>query len=201
MGTVEIPDDLLDALKAEAKRRFLSDDASPVVVQLARGYLVDVCASGFDRDPLTGSLTRQRLRERINEATFGSSWKDASLYRDRFLCIDLDNFKKYLDVHGLTAGDVVLRELARTLQAYYGAEDVYRFGGDEFVIVLGDREPWLPGPFPEVTLTHAIVSVALHRSQHRNHHINRWIELHLDAGVLASRPDGTPIDCTDPIWL
>ena len=201
MGTVEIPDDVLEALKANAKKRFLTDDPSPVVLQLVRGYLADVCAPGFDRDPLTGSLTRQRLRQRINEATFGSSWKDTTLYRDRFLCIDLDNFKKYLDVHGLTEGDIVLRELARELQAHYGVEDVYRFGGDEFVVVLGDREPWLPGGSPEVALTHAIVSVALHRSQHRNHHINGWIELHLDAGVLASRPHGTPIDCADPIWL
>jgi hypothetical protein len=45
------------------------------------------------------------------------------------------------------------------------------------------------------------VNVELHRHQHRNHHLNRWIEMHLDAGVLASKPEGTRIECGDPIWL
>jgi len=160
-----------------------------------------VCAPGFDRDGLTGSLTRQRLRERVNKATFGSSWTDRRRYHERFLCIDLDNFKKYVDVHGMPASDVVLRQLADDFQAHYRKDDVYRFGGDEFVVVLGDREPFLPEAPSDVILTHSVVEVALRRSQHRNHHINRWIEMHLDAGVLAAKPGGTRIQCGDPIWL
>lgn len=201
MATVEIPDDVFEGLRAQAKARLLTDDPSALLAQLARGYLADVCAPGFDRDGLTGLPTRQCLRERINKATFGESWKDRAIYRERFLCIDLDNFKKYLDVHGLPEGDVVLQRLARDLEGHYGAGDVYRFGGDEFVAVLGDREAWLPGAPPDVALTHAIVTVALRRNQRRNHHINRWIEMHLDTGVLASKPEGTRIDCGDPIWL
>lgn len=201
MATVEIPDDVLEALRAQAKARLLTDDPSSLLVQLARRYLADVCAPGFDQDGLTGSLTRHRLRERINGASFGSSSKDRSLYRERFLCIDLDNFKKYLDVHGLSEGDVVLRRLAHELQDRYGKDDVYRFGGDEFAVVLGDREPWLPVAPSGVTLTHAIVDVAVRRNQRRNHHINRWIEMHLDTAILASTPEGTRIECGDPIWL
>jgi diguanylate cyclase (GGDEF)-like protein len=201
MATVEIPDDVLEALRSQSKRRLLRDDPTPLVEQLLRAYLTDVCAPGFDRDGLTGSLTRQRLRERVNKATFGSSWKDRSTYREQFLCVDLDNFKRYLDIHGLSDGDVVLRQVAHDLQAHYGEDDVYRFGGDEFVVVLGDREPWLPDAPADVTITHAVVDVALRRNQHRNHHIDRWIEMHLDAGVLASKPEGRRIDCGDPIWL
>jgi diguanylate cyclase (GGDEF)-like protein len=201
VATVQIPDDVLEAFRAQAKARRLSDDPASLLVEVVRGYLVDVCAPGFDRDGLTGSLTRQRLRERVNKATFGSSWTDRSRYRERFLCIDLDNFKKYLDVHGMPASDDVLRQLTHDFQAHYGKDDVYRFGGDEFVVVLGDREPWLPEAPSDVTLTSSVVEVALRRSQHRNHHINRWIEMHLDAGVLAAKPGGTRIECGDPLWL
>jgi diguanylate cyclase (GGDEF)-like protein len=201
MATVQIPDDVFEALRAQAKARLLTDDPASLLVAVVRGHLADVCAPGFDRDGLTGSLTRQRLRKRVNKATFGSSWTDRTLYRERFLCIDLDDFKKYLDVHGMAASDVVLRQLAHDSQAHYGKDDVYRFGGDEFVVVLGDREPWLPDAPSDVTLTHSVVEVALRRNQHRNHHVNKWIETHLDAGVLAAKPGGTRIECGDPIWL
>ena len=96
--------------------------------------------------------------------------------------------------------DIVLQGLARDLQNHYGKDDVYRVGGDDFVVVLGDRDAWLPDAPPSVTFTHAIVDVALHRNQHRNHNIYGWIETHLNAGVLASKPGGTLIQCGDPVW-
>jgi diguanylate cyclase (GGDEF)-like protein len=201
MATVELPDDVLEALRADARARNMSDNPSGLVVDIVRRHLADVCAPGFDRDGLTGLGTRQGLRIRINRATFGSSWKDHSVYRERFLCIDLDYFKKYLDVHGLSAGDVVLRRLAELLAGQFGQSDVYRFGGDEFVVVLGDRAVWVPEAPVDVNVTYTVVEVALQRSQHRNHHVNRWIEMHLDAGVLASKPEGARIECGDPIWL
>jgi diguanylate cyclase (GGDEF)-like protein len=201
MATLEIPDDVLAALRADARARNLTDDPAGLVVGVVRRHLAEVCAPGFDHDPLTGLGTRQGLRARINRATFGSSWTDRSTYRERFLCIDLDYFKKYLDVHGLSAGDVVLRRLAKLLADHFGQNDVYRFGGDEFVVVLGDRAPWVPEAPTDVNVTHTVVEVALHRSRHRNHHVNKWIEMHLDAGVLASKSEGARIECGDPIWL
>lgn len=200
MASVEIPDDVLEALRADARVRNMTDNPSGLVVDIVRRHLADVCAPGFESDGLTGLGTRQGLRARINGATFGSSWNDRSLYRERFLCIDLDHFKKYLDVHGLMAGDAVLRHLAELLQDHFGRDRVYRFGGDEFVVVLGDRAAWVPEAPADVTVTYAVVEVALHRSQHRNHHVNRWIELHLDSGILASKP-GVNIACGDPLWL
>ena len=201
MASVEIPDDVLEALRADARFRNVTDNPSGLVVDIVRRHLAEVCAPGFDRDPLTGLGTRQGLRTRINRATFGSSWNDRSVYRERFLCIDLDFFKKYLDVHGLSAGDVVLRRLAELLAGHFGRSNVYRFGGDEFLVVLGDCPAWVPEAPADVNVTYAVVEVALHRSQRRNHHVNRWIELHLDSGILAAKPEGVNIACGDPIWL
>ena len=53
------------------------------------------------------------------------------------LMMDLDNFKAYNDRHGHPAGDALLHRVAT---AIYGAarsdDSVYRYGGDEFALIL-----------------------------------------------------------------
>ncbi|MBX4891750.1 putative bifunctional diguanylate cyclase/phosphodiesterase [Rhizobium bangladeshense] len=49
--------------------------------------------------------------------------------------VDLDGFKKVNDLVGHKGGDVLLIEVARRICALGNADCVYRFGGDEFIIV------------------------------------------------------------------
>ena len=56
--------------------------------------------------------------------------------------IDLDGFKIINDTWGHSAGDRVLRELTRRLQAVRRQSDyLARLGGDEFVVVMEDLNP------------------------------------------------------------
>ncbi|NCC06356.1 MAG: diguanylate cyclase, partial [Proteobacteria bacterium] len=54
------------------------------------------------------------------------------------LCVlDIDNFKQYNDTYGHLNGDAVLSELGRIIQKLIrDADSAYRYGGEEFIIVL-----------------------------------------------------------------
>ena len=85
-------------------------------------------------DPLTDLPNRLLLEDRIGQA-LSSLQRRPHLMAVLFL--DIDNFKKINDVRGHTAGDSVLRGIARRLSnAVRGSDTVCRLGGDEFVVLL-----------------------------------------------------------------
>lgn len=55
-----------------------------------------------------------------------------------FLFTDIDHFKKVNDSYGHQNGDLVIKYYANKLCDYFGKENVYRFGGDEFMVVVPD---------------------------------------------------------------
>lgn len=58
------------------------------------------------------------------------------------LLVDIDYFKKVNDTYGHHNGDVVLRAIGRTLQDSSRPGDlICRFGGEEFIALLGDTTP------------------------------------------------------------
>lgn len=84
-------------------------------------------------DELTGLLNRTALRARVAEVTHQVR---ATHERVGLVVVDLDRFKAVNDTHGHAAGDRVLAEAARRLAAAAGDHPVYRFGGEEFVVLL-----------------------------------------------------------------
>jgi diguanylate cyclase (GGDEF)-like protein len=85
-------------------------------------------------DPLTGAGNRRRLDEDLRAVRAHIS-RSAMSYG--LLEIDLDHFKRINDEFGHLAGDDVLRRVVGSLQATLRATDaIYRFGGEEFVVVL-----------------------------------------------------------------
>ena len=87
-------------------------------------------------DALTGLPNRLLFQDRLKQAV-------AAAERNRekvgVLWLDLDRFKQINDTLGHTAGDELLREVARRLRAsVHMADTVARFGGDEFTVVISD---------------------------------------------------------------
>lgn len=85
-------------------------------------------------DFLTGFHNRRYLQSRLREELARAQRAHQYLV---CLMIDVDHFKRINDQYGHLAGDAVLREVARRVDAEMRTSDTgARFGGDEFAIVL-----------------------------------------------------------------
>jgi diguanylate cyclase (GGDEF)-like protein len=88
------------------------------------------------QDPLTALGNRALLHSRMSQAIERSRRHSQGF---AVLLIDLDGFKAVNDHHGHAAGDALLVEMARRLNAAVrGVDTVARVGGDEFVVLLED---------------------------------------------------------------
>jgi diguanylate cyclase (GGDEF)-like protein len=100
--------------------------------------LADQLEAVAGRDPLTGIGNRLRLNHDVMELRQSL---EAGARSVAAVLVDIDHFKDYNDEHGHLAGDVVLREVARTIAINIRPSDrVYRFGGEEFVVLLLDTD-------------------------------------------------------------
>lgn len=87
-------------------------------------------------DALTSLPNRRLLNDRLNQCIAAS--KRTGIY-GALMFLDLDNFKPINDQYGHVAGDMLLIEVASRLKSCMREMDtVARFGGDEFVVMLGN---------------------------------------------------------------
>jgi len=87
-------------------------------------------------DSLTKLPNRLTLNDRLQQAMAAS--KRSGQY-GALMFLDLDNFKPLNDAHGHIAGDQLLIQAGQRLTAGVREIDtVARFGGDEFVVVIGE---------------------------------------------------------------
>jgi diguanylate cyclase (GGDEF)-like protein/PAS domain S-box-containing protein len=85
-------------------------------------------------DALTGLPNRTLLSERIQQAITAPAGQHRAF---GLMIMDLDHFKEINDTLGHAAGDQLLCEVGRRLQACARADDtVARLGGDEFAMLL-----------------------------------------------------------------
>ena len=93
-------------------------------------------------DSLTQLPNRHLLNERLTQAMSVS--KRSGRY-GALIFLDMDNFKSLNDTRGHFVGDLLLIEVARRIGGCVREVDVVaRFGGDEFVVILGDLKAGKP---------------------------------------------------------
>lgn len=86
-------------------------------------------------DPLTRLPNRRLLHDRLPRV-LAAAKRDGA--HGALMFLDLDNFKPLNDTHGHEIGDRLLIEVAQRLNDCVRETDtVARFGGDEFVVLLG----------------------------------------------------------------
>lgn len=85
-------------------------------------------------DSLTGLINYGQLTQLLDHALVRAGRRETIVV---VMFIDLDGFKAVNDTYGHATGDLVLKEVARRVQAQLRREDALaRLGGDEFVILL-----------------------------------------------------------------
>ena len=107
------------------------------------GALLDVTAArgaeeelrwAANHDPLTGLPNRKLFAEVLERALTAAGGNASSVC---VIVIDVDGFKLLNDSMGHSAGDELLRTIARRLQANLPSEaTVARLGGDEFAVIV-----------------------------------------------------------------
>lgn len=93
-------------------------------------------------DALTGLLNRvafdNRLQEIFSQGQLANRRKEDADARVLAL-IDIDHFKDVNDAYGHLYGDEVLVQLSHLMSmSFRGSDLVFRFGGEEFVVILRD---------------------------------------------------------------
>ena len=134
-------------------------------------------------DPMTGLANRALFVDHLQQALARNQRTQERGFAVLFL--DLDRFKSINDEFGHLAGDALLVEIARRLQACVRAVDtVARFGGDEFAILLED-----PGAFRDVERVAERIRLAM-RTPFRI--VQQEMTMTVSMGITAGAPHYPP---------
>ncbi|OIQ26596.1 GGDEF domain-containing protein [uncultured Vibrio sp.] len=104
--------------------------------QIYRNYLTILHES--ERDELTGLYNRKVLDQKLTLSFDSVADGDFdSEYSPRVAILDIDRFKSVNDTYGHMIGDEVLLIFAQQMQQYFDHEEqLFRFGGEEFVVLF-----------------------------------------------------------------
>lgn len=135
----DLPREHLSAAIRKGVARVVDQGDASVIERAWRSMMEDMhnqLAEHSIHDALTGLLNRKELDRRL------IAWTNALERRSlSILWIGVDHLRVINQAHGMTGGDLVLNELAQTLQRYAErttATEIScaRIAGDEFVVVL-----------------------------------------------------------------
>lgn len=132
-GSVTLTVVIIDALRSAQR----AVDIAPMVQGFSNLFVTLYRGS---HDPLTGLLNRQTFDERMS-AVMEAAHREVQACTDTpgsyFVIMDIDHFKKVNDTYGHLMGDEVLLRFAQLMLQRFRSEDLlFRFGGEEFVVVL-----------------------------------------------------------------
>lgn len=93
-----------------------------------------------ERDTLTGLLNRKTFESRFNKVKSEPGDGGRATNDPTWLAlVDIDHFKVINDTQGHLFGDEVLLLVSQLMKRNFrGADQLFRFGGEEFLIILGE---------------------------------------------------------------
>lgn len=120
-----------DVLKTAFREFIEAENREKIKKQLEKNSVTDL---------LTGMYNRQGMKEQVQDYLLRAEERGSDV-NCIILYLDLDNFKYCNDNFGHDTGDIVLVSFARMLETIVEKDGLcVRYGGDEFIIILQDKE-------------------------------------------------------------
>ena len=179
------------ALQTEAGERAETD----VVLSLARiyGHQLRLLDYG-ELDSLTRLLNRKTFEETFDRLVLASAnacecrigeRRLLSEHQPAWLCvIDIDHFKRVNDTFGHLFGDEVLLRMGDLMRrTFRGGDRLFRFGGEEFVVLLNAADQ-----------AHAVLGFERFRQSVEQHEFPQVGMVTCSIGFTAVGPSDVPID-------
>ncbi|SDG68869.1 diguanylate cyclase [Desulfosporosinus hippei] len=142
---------------------------------------LDLLKAMATTDGLTGLYNHSLLLELLKKELLKQERNNQKI---AFVMIDIDRFKTVNDTYGHTAGDIVLKELAKIIRKNVRASDIVgRYGGEEFSIILSDTE-----------LNDAVNLCERMRLEVQNHEFilfDKSVHITLSMGIFFKTPQNT----------
>jgi diguanylate cyclase (GGDEF)-like protein len=190
------PADVLSGMLAGADG-YVTKPLDPVAIEAALLAAARVTALHAELAAVREELARQAhtdsltgLRNRLSIIDDLEQIRVISERYDRSYCIalfDVDHFKRYNDTYGHLAGDNALRAVGGALGEHSREADrVYRFGGEEFLLILPEQSVE-GGTLAVERIRSSIEALDLAHSAADSGHLT--ISVGLAASVPGDRPD------------
>lgn len=109
-----------------------------IASEMANYFLMERLTTMSSIDMLTGIMNRNIMNNRVDRVIAGSDSLEAPY---AIIFADLNGLKRINDTMGHQAGDAVLIKAANLLSEVFFDAEVYRVGGDEFMVIACKTEP------------------------------------------------------------
>ncbi|PPD35495.1 MAG: GGDEF domain-containing protein [Methylomonas sp.] len=142
---LKVEDQQLGELKLTRSQRFTKDELRMLesllcclIYPLRNATLLHQALQMAYSDPLTKTYNRAAFNDTLMREMKRANRCQQNL---SLIFVDIDHFKFINDVHGHDCGDLALASVANWIKDSLRATDiVFRYGGEEFVIVLTDTD-------------------------------------------------------------
>ena len=141
LDVINFDNDIIDFSKLDTLNEVGTKEIKTIIYKFK--YLLDIIAERINKinstsykaehDALTGCFNKLHLNN------VKSTYEFSKFFTVIF--IDVNNLKKMNDIFGHEAGDALLKTTAQKLNFWNNYGDVYRLGGDEFMIVITNKRP------------------------------------------------------------
>ncbi len=141
LGVLSIDDSTLcdcvaGAHVVQRRLRLAETLSEQIALAFANLQLRDTLKYQSLRDALTGLFNRRHMEDSLERELLRAARSQTPV---TVLMIDIDHFKRFNDVYGHEAGDLLLRELGAMLRLQVRGGDIScRYGGEEFLLIMAE---------------------------------------------------------------